>query len=185
MRPLLVAEDINARRRLFRIFGVSWSATRYAWLSPLSWGALGLALALASPKDAGAGRLLVAGLGYGALLFAANILHSVGHIMAGRLVGTPVDTVLSTSTRDVILYVQPGTAAPVRCRLGRSLGGPAANLAVGCALALVGHLAQASWASMAGLVNVAIAAWLLMPIPSLDGWVLWSILLRSRRHPPA
>jgi hypothetical protein len=180
-RPLLVAEDITARRRLFRLFDVSWLATRYAWAGPLSWTALGFAMALAKPGGAGGARLLIEALGYGVVLYAANILHSVGHVIAGRLVGTPVEAVLVTSTRDVIIYVQPGAAAPAPCRAGRALGGPAANVAVGGALMLAGHLTHASWVSMAGLVNVAVAAWTLMPVPSLDGWVICTSARLGRR----
>jgi hypothetical protein len=180
-KPLLVAEDITARLSLFRFLGVSWSATRFAWVSPLSWAGLGFAMAFASRRDADGTRVLIAGVGYGAVLYAANILHSIGHIIAGRVVGTPVDTVLGTSTRDVIIYTQPGDAAPARCRLGRALGGPAANLAVGCALTLAGRLAEASWIVVAGIMNVCIGIWTLMPVPSLDGWVIWSVLTRSRR----
>jgi Zn-dependent protease len=88
--------------------------------------------------------------------------------------------VLVTSTRDVILYAQPGTAAPPRRRLLRALGGPLANLAAGCALLLAGGLMQASRATMAGLFNVCVGAWTLMPVPSLDGWVIWRALVRGR-----
>jgi len=179
-KPLLVAEDVTARRSLFRVFGVSWRATRYAWVSPFSWVSLGLAMAFAGRREADATGIVVAALGYGAVLYAANILHSVGHIIAGRVMGAPVQAILVTSTRDVVVYAQPGTAAPARCRLGRSLGGPLANLAVGCALVFGGHLAQARWAVVSGLINVGVAVWTLMPVPSLDGWVIWSILMRSR-----
>ena len=53
-KPLLVLEDITRRRRLFRVFGVTWWATRYAWMSPLCWVGLGLAMALADRRQAGA-----------------------------------------------------------------------------------------------------------------------------------
>ena len=180
-KPLLVAEDITTRRSLFRAFGVSWSATRYAWISPLSWATLGLAMAVADRRDGDGTSLLGAGLGYGAMLYGTNILHSVGHIIAGRAVGAPVQAVLLTSTRDVTIYTQPGGAAPARCRFGRALGGPVANMVIGCALMLAGHFVQASWIAMAGLVNVGVGVWTLMPVPSLDGWVIWSILIHSRR----
>ena len=178
-KPLLVLEDITARRSLFRVCSVNWSATRYAWISPFFWITLGFALAFASQRNTDVPKLLVAGLGYGAVLYTANIFHSVGHIIAGRVVAAPVEAVLVTSTRDVIIYRQPGAAAPIRCRLGRALGGPAANLAVGCALVLAGHLIAVSWILVAGFINVIIAIWTIMPVPSLDGWVIWSILTRS------
>jgi hypothetical protein len=178
-RPLLVAEDISTRRNLFRVFGVSWSATPYAWVSPMSWAALGLVMALASQRDTDGAGVFLAGLGYAAVLYAANILHSVGHIIAGRVVGAPAEIVLLTSTRDVIIYRQAGANAPSRRRLGRALGGPAANLAVGCTFLLAAHVTEVSWFVIAGLVNVGIAVWTLMPVPSLDGWVIWSTLTHS------
>jgi len=67
-RPLLVAEGISVRRNLFHVFGVSWSATPYAWASPVSWAALGLVMAFAGQRDADGAAVLVAGLGYGAVL---------------------------------------------------------------------------------------------------------------------
>jgi hypothetical protein len=178
--PLLIAEDTAARRSLCRIFGVTWLATRYAWISPLSWAALGLATALASVSHEGAYRVLMVGLRYGALLYGANMLHSLGHIVAGRVVGSPVEAILLTSTRDVAIYAEPGATAPTRCRVGRALGGPTANLIVGSALVLAGHLEHARWVALAGLVNVCIAVWTLMPVPSMDGWVIWSTLMRRR-----
>lgn len=184
-KPLLVLEDINARRSLFRVFGVCWSATRYAWVSPLSWSILGLALAIASQRDEDGTGVLIAGLGYAAVLYAANIIHSLGHIIAGRVVGAPVEIVLVTSTRDVIIYRQAGAAAPSRGRLGRALGGPAANLVLGCALILAGHLTEVPWAGAAGLLNAGVAIWTLMPVPSLDGWVIWSVLTRFMGGDPA
>jgi hypothetical protein len=102
-KPPIVAEEITVRRSLFRVFGASWSATRYAWISPLSWASLGLAMAFASRREAGGTMALVAGLGCGGVLYAANIRHSVGHVIAGRLVGAPVEAVLLTSTRDVTI----------------------------------------------------------------------------------
>lgn len=145
----------------------------------MSWVTLGFAIAFAGQRDADGTGVLVAGLTYAAVLYAANILHTVGHIIAGRVVGSSVDIVLMTSTRDVMIYTQPGAAAPACCRVGRALGGPVANLAVGCALILAGHLTEASWTVAAGAINVGVAIWTLMPVPSLDGWVIWSILTRS------
>lgn len=172
--PLLVAEDVTARRRLFRAFGVTWLATRYAWMSPLAWVTLGIAMAFAGRRDADDTPLLLAGVGYGVVLYVANALHSVGHIMSGRLVGTPVEAVIMTSTRDVILYTRPGAVAPPRCRCGRALGGPVANASVGCALIVASHWANTPWITMAGVVNVGVAVWTLTPLPTLDGSVIWA-----------
>jgi len=137
-------------------------------------------MAFASQEDAGATRVLAAGIGYAAVPYCSNIPHSVGHVIAGHIVGAPVEVVLVTSTRDVMVCAQPGTAAPARSRLRRALGGPAANLAAGCVLTLAGHVTEASWIVVAGWMIVGIAFWTLMPVPSLDGWVVWSLWTRSR-----
>jgi len=94
----------------------------------------------------------------------------------------PGRAVLTTSTRDVIVYERPGETESPRRRVGRALGGPAANLAAGCALLLAGGLARASWARAAGVINVVVGLWTLMPVPSLDGWVIWRSLAHSARE---
>jgi len=107
-RPFLVVEDIQpaSRHRLFRLFGVTWTATRYAWVGPLFWFGLGIAIAAAEPGPANLVRLFLVGVGYGLLLLASNTLHTLGHIAAGRLAGAPMSVNVLTSTRDVNLYVR-------------------------------------------------------------------------------
>ncbi len=173
MKPLLVAEDITARRGLFHVFGVRWMATRYAWMSPLSWAGLGFAMALPSQRDGDVTTLAGIGLWYGAVLYASNVVHSLGHIISGRAANAPVDAVVLTSTRDVIIYAQPGGAAPPCSRIGRALGGPIANVAAGCVLILAGYFSEMPSLTMAGVVNVGIGVWTLVPVPTLDGWVIW------------
>jgi Zn-dependent protease len=87
-----------------------------------------------------------------------------------------------TSTRDVIVYERPGEAEARRRRVGRATGGPAANLAAGLALLLAGWLAHASWVRAAGVINVVVGLWTLMPVPSLDGWVIWRSLACGARE---
>lgn len=184
-RPLLVAEDTGeeSRRALFRLFGVTWAATRYAWLGPLFWCGMGTAIAAAERRPAGNGHLLVVGIGYGCLLFASNILHTFGHIAAGRLAKAPMAVNVLTSTRDVNAYLQPGGSAPARRRTIRSLGGPAANLLTGLAALAAAPVLGTPWLSMFGYFNVAIGVWTLVPVPSMDGWVVWrSVFCRRREH---
>lgn len=181
-KPLLVAEALTPRRTLFRLLGATWQATRYGWLSVAWWMALGCTVALTARLRGGDSGWLVDGLACGAVLMLSNVLHSLGHVVAGRAVASPVRVVLTTSTRDVIVYGRPGETESPRRRVGRALGGPAANLAAGCAPLLAGGLARASWARAAGVINVAVGLWTLMPVPSLDGWVIWRSLARSARE---
>jgi hypothetical protein len=181
-KPFLVAEALTPRWRLFRFFGAQWQATRWGWLSVAWWITLGCAVAFAARLRGTGSGWLVDGLAWGAVLMLSNVLHSLGHVLAGRVVESPVRAVLTTSTRDVIVYERPGEAESPRRRVGRAMGGPAANLAAGCALLLAGWLAHASWARVAGVMNVVVGMWTLMPVPSLDGWVIWGPRIHAARE---
>jgi len=180
MKPLLVLEDTTRPSvLLFSALGVEWWATRWAWVGPLFWIALGFPVAWA--EGAGIAR----GVGYGVLLYLANTIHTLGHIAAGALVGTRMDAVVLTSTRDVDVYRGAKRDVPERVRVLRSLGGPAANLALGVGALALGAAASAPgpahWLRTCGLFNAAIALWTVMPVPTMDGWILWRALLYRRK----
>lgn len=180
-RPFLVAEETGPafRRTLFRLFGITWAATRYAWLGPLFWCAMGILIALAEQRPPG--DSFTVGVGYGLLLYASNVLHTVGHIVFGRLAKAPMAVNVLTSTRDVNVYVQPGASAPPGRRMLRALGGPLANVLGGLAAFAPSWIFATRWLSMFGYFNLAIGFWTLAPIPSLDGWVIWRTVFRGDR----
>jgi len=183
-KPFLVFENLDtvSRHELFRFLGTRWVATRYAWLSPVFWCALGLAVSFVGNPAATMGQRLASGVGYGLMLMAANTIHSVGHIVAGRLAREPMAVNLLTATRDVSVYVRQGSDASRGRRLARSLGGPIANLTSGALALAAGSAIAVEWLRMFGLFNVLIGLWTLLPVPSLDGAVIWGLLLRKRRH---
>ncbi len=182
-RSFLVTEDTGpaSRRTLFRMFGVTWAATRYAWVGPLFWCVLGVLIAATESGRGTIVRSLAVGIVYGILLFASNTLHTLGHIAAGRLAGAPMAVNVLTSTRDVNVYVQPGTSAAPKRRLARALGGPVANLTAGLAALAAAAVVGTRWLSIFGYFNVAVGLWTLAPVPSMDGWVVWGTLLHGER----
>lgn len=195
MRPLLVLEDAaHPRWKLFTFLGVEWWATRWAWAGPLFWVALGWLMAWAEPRGAGAGMLAraVTGAAYGVLLWLTNGIHTLGHMAASALAGTPMDAVVVTSTRDVTVYRGAKREVPERIRVARSLGGPVANvLAGGVALGVAAHLAAgappgglAAWLRIFGVLSLCIGAWTLAPVPTMDGWIVWRWIFRRGRRTP-
>ena len=158
MKPLLVFEDTTRPRwRLWTALGVEWWATRWVWLSPLFWMALGCAVAWSDPAA------------------------------AGSLAGSRMDAVVLTSTRDVNVYRGPKRKVAERIRVVRSLGGPLANAALGavCLGAAFGLAdpsvtgpAPVGWLRMFGVFNVCIAIWTLAPVPTMDGWIVWRWIFR-------
>jgi hypothetical protein len=183
-RPLLVFEDISTtpRRRLFGFLGVEVMATPYAWFSVPFFCILGVLIAFGQrPEDVGL-RTVMVGLVYGLLLYFTNVLHSLGHILAAKKIVAPMEVLLLTGTRDVTLY-RKGDPEPSKWMfIGRSLGGPVANMLAGFIALGIWYLFVDAWLLSFCVFNFAIAVWTLCPVPSMDGWVIWGELFGFRKH---
>jgi Zn-dependent protease len=179
-RPLLVFEDIGpeSRRELFRFLGVSFMVTRFAPAGPFMWIALGIVISVAETGGIVTSTALLNGILYGLFLICSSSIHTLGHIVAGRFVGAPMDANLMTATRDVNIYVTHGSGTPRRARIGRALGGPMANTLAGLAAIVVWRLSGEQLFLMFGIMNVAIGVFTLMPIPTVDGFTIFKQLLR-------
>jgi hypothetical protein len=182
-----IIEDLDSVRHIpiGRLWGVRLSITPIAWLSPLVFFALRLLFGLLAPGMSLSERL------YDALLFTiavqiANPLHALGHIISGKLVRGVMDELLITATRDVNLYNGDQGAVPSYVHLGRALGGPVFNLlmagifyavlpliSVGIGYTLVERIAS---------MNLFLGVGGFLPLPSLDGEVIWRELLRPLRR---
>ena len=182
-----IIEDLDSVRHisLGRLWGVRLSITPIAWLSPLVFFALRLLIGLLAPGMSLSERL------YDALLFTiavqvANPLHAFGHILSGKLVRGVMDELLLTATRDVNLYEGDQSIVPSYVHLGRALGGPVFNLLMAgmfyAVLPLtpigIGHTIVERIASM----NLFLGAGSFLPLPSVDGEVIWRELLRPLRR---
>ena len=177
-------EDIRTtpRHKLFTLHGVQWMATPYAWLSLPFWCFLGILTAFVGERDASTEGCLLVGLGYGVLLALTNVIHSLGHVVASRLIGAPMDAILMTATRNINLHLKDQSRYAKGIHIGRALGGPLLNIAVGLVCFAVGKLSQNEWLATFALFNVVIGIFTLFPLPSVDGWVIWGELLGFRRR---
>jgi len=184
MRPLLVVEDIHAptRKRLFTFGGVSVEATRYAWLAVPGYIAVGVLFAALGRFGGSLSTALLTGSALGAGLYLTNSIHSLGHIVAGRIVGSPMDVLLLTATRDVTLYASTTGSPTKRARIVRSLGGPVFNLLAGAAAFAAAVIFTSEWVRFLSLANVAVGLWTLCPVPTLDGWVIWGQIFGDRHR---
>jgi Zn-dependent protease len=182
MRPLFVIDDIRSPRRtfLFTMAGVRIEATRHAWMAPITWLVFGLLIAALDGDRGSVVSVVAKAAVYAAALYLANVLHSIGHIVGGRIVGAPMDILLLTSTRDVTLYLTDPSTYPVGVRVGRSLSGPAANIVVALLCFSMTAPLRAAWLESVAVVNLAVGLWTLCPIPTMDGWVIWRSLFRGR-----
>jgi Zn-dependent protease len=157
-------------RRLSSLFGVDYRVTRRAWLNlPLAL-AIGVVGSLALASDESLLIWVALAVAFSAAVVAASFVHGVGHIVSSRLVGAPVASVIITATVSLISFNDSADPGP-RVHIGRSLGGPIANLALGTlAVGVAGS--GGIVVGFFGVVNLAFGAFTLLPVPSLDGAVI-------------
>jgi hypothetical protein len=180
-RPLFVQEDIEStpRTHLFTLLDIPWMATPSAWRSiPLNLIGGFLGTLIFMPFADIITRLLYT-LIFGALLVAANSIHSIGHILSGKIVGAPMDELLVTASRHVNIYRNDPPNLPSRVHLGRALGGPVLNTAVGLITLLVALLIGSPGLLFFSVANLAFGISALFPVQSFDGEVIWRELRRQ------
>ncbi|HYN87158.1 MAG TPA: hypothetical protein VER55_01450 [Ardenticatenaceae bacterium] len=182
-RPLLVLENLqtNARVRLGRLWGVRVSATRFAWLNPVIYFLLGVVLTFPL-RDLDWPARLAIGFRFMLAVAIALAVHALGHIASGKLVGSPMDELVIASTRGLNVYEGDQRRYPRRVHLGRALGGPVANLIVaGLVLVALQGLAPGSGRELVERivsVNLFLGLGSFLPLPSVDGEVIWRELLQ-------
>ena len=172
---MFVVENLERSRQheMFTLLGVDYYATPKAWLSmPISILA-GIIIALIfSPNDQLMSNVTI-GVGYGFLIMVSSFCHGVGHIISSRLVNAPVTSIIETATVYVTQY-EDSSAQPSRVHIGRALGGPLLNLLLGItAIAINLYALPNHFVLFFGSANLAIGVFTLLPIPTLDGAVIW------------
>ena len=178
-----ILEDIDTVRRtqVGRFWDVNLLVTPLTWLGPFVFFGLHIFLNLLDWQLSLTDRL------YQALLFTiaveiTTILHAFGHILSGKLVHSAMDELLITATRDVNLYHGDQSLVPSHVHLARSLGGPVFNLFIAGVCSLFASLPSPGFWSdlLAGLIstNRFFGFGGFLPLPSVDGEVIWRELLR-------
>lgn len=160
---------------------VDWAATPYAWLSLPFHFILGWFVALGLARGAITSEISWAGIVYGLLIYLSDILHNLGHIVSSRLAGGPLTTHLFTATFPLTLYKDEPDAFTKWIHIGRALGGPATNFIVGMVAAGINLAVGSHFLGFFTIVNLVVGVWVLLPIPSLDGWVIWGELFGFRK----
>lgn len=178
-----IIEDIETVRRIpiGRFWGVRLLVTPITWLGPFVFFGLHFLINLLNPDFGLTDRV------YQSLLFTiaveiTTVLHAFGHILSGKMVNSAMDELLITATRDVNLYHGDQTIVPGHVHLVRSLGGPVVNLIVAGLLSAFSGGMETGFGS--GLVASLISTNRFfgfggfLPLPSVDGEVIWRELLR-------
>lgn len=118
------------------------------------------------------------GIVYGLLIILAGFCHGLGHIISSRMVGAPVSAVIETATVSVTYYDGDDELLPSRVHVGRALGGPVLNIAVGLLALGINAGVGSYFLGFFGVVSILFGLFTLLPIPSLDG----AVILRELRN---
>ena len=168
---LFVLEGTEKRHqiKLFSILGVDYAVTMWAVLNPLLMSVMGIAAAMITKPVADTMPQIVVGFGYGILIMLASFLHGLGHIISSRMANAPMETLVATMTVNITRYPEDEGDLPARVHIGRAIGGPILNLAVGLTMLVLGenHATQ-----FFGGINLLFFVITISPIPSVDGWTI-------------
>jgi hypothetical protein len=172
--PPYVFEDMERvqPRRLLTVFGIDWMASPSAWVAPIWMLAVGVVIGLIAESHEAAGKRLLLGLAYGALILASILVHYLGGAVAGRLVHAPMRQVVFTATLAYNVYDESRNY-PSRVHLIRGLGEPAANLILG-AVMLGLYLAgdHSHLVLFLAVLNLAFFIIAMAPFPTMHGGVV-------------
>jgi Zn-dependent protease len=180
--PLFVFEDYQTLplKPLYRLLGIPVLATPRAWTNALMMIPVALVLSLLLSRSASIFTHILQTVLWVLAFELTVFVHSIGHILSGKVAHAPMDRLVVTSTRQVTVYdgEQSGYAPTVHVL--RALGGPVANIVVGI-LALIGALIFRSSPTflVLALFNLAFGFGAALPIPSVDGEVIARYLFRS------
>lgn len=181
-----IFEDVDTVRRIpvGRFWNVTLLITPFTWLGPFIFFGLHFLLNLINSQPGLTERL------YQAMIFTiaveiTTVLHALGHILSGKIVHSAMDELLIASTRDVNLYHGDQSLVPGHIHLVRSLGGPIFNLLIaGVCYAFTPMIAHGFWSALVASIistNLFFGIGSFLPIPSVDGKVIWREILRSIR----
>ncbi len=181
-----IVEDIDTIPRIpiGRFWNVVLSITPLTWLGPFIFFGLHLLLNLINNQLSLNERLHQAMI-FTIVVEITTVLHAFGHILSGKIVHSAMDELLIASTRDVNLYHGDQSLIPGSIHLVRSLGGPIFNLLVaGMCYTFASMVAPGFWlALITSLISTNLFFGLggLLPIPSVDGEVIWREIIRFFR----
>jgi hypothetical protein len=173
-----ILEDLDTVRRIRigKFWGVDLFITPIVWLSPFIFFGLYFLITLLNTRLTLTERL-DRSLFFTLAVEIATFLHAFGHILSGKLVRSAMNGLLITATRDVNLYDGDQSRISSRVHLGRSLGGPLFNvLSAGIFFVLTPWIEPGFWMKLfSSLISVNLFFGLggLLPIPSVDGEVIW------------
>jgi len=173
-----IFENLDTVRKisLGKFWGVEIVITSLVWLGPFLFFALHFVVNLIN-LGLSLEQRLSQSFYFTIAVEITTMIHALGHIISGKIVKSPMDELLITALRDVNRYHGDQSQIKSTTHLGRALGGPVINIIVGviCIL-LASSIPAGFWSNLnASMISVNLFFGLggFLPIPSVDGAVIW------------
>jgi hypothetical protein len=173
-----ILEDLDTVRRIRigKFWGVDLFITPIVWLGPFIFFGLYFLINLLNTRPTLTERLVQASF-FTLAVGITMVLHSFGHILGGKLVRSAMSGLLIAATRHVNVYDGDQSQISSRVHLARSLGGPIFNLfSAGIFFVLIKWVEPGFWMKLLSSlisVNLFFGLGSFLPIPSVDGEVIW------------
>jgi len=177
---LFVLENLdNNHRKIANILGTDYVATKLAWLHIPMMLILGIVIALVlSPVEGGVSNFIV-GIIYGIMMILTGFLHGIGHLISSKIAQAPMTRLFATATVHITLYDDEGKDITQRMHLLRAIGGAMVNFDLAVMALVIGFVTESHFALFFGGFNLAYMLVSLIPLPSLDGYVILKALRQS------
>ncbi len=184
-----IIEDLDTVPHILigKFWGIPVSVTPLTWLLPLVFFGLFVLLHVRELTLSGT-DWVYEGIIYVIGIAVTTLLHAFGHILGGKLASSPMDELVFTATRGVNIYHGDQTVYPSRVHLARACGGPVFNLVVAGMLYLLlpprGQGVVYDLISGIAATNLFFGVFAFLPLPSVDGQVIWREVVRVLRSKP-
>lgn len=167
-----------SRRTLFTLLAVPWTADSRAILFILPKLLIGcMVAAVFTPGNTFMATILT-GLVYGVLLNVILLLHILGHILSSKLAQPAMTEARITPLMIQTRYDDDPPSLSAQVHLLRAVGGPVMNLVTGTLALLVWLSVGGQYLLFFALANKIIGVMVLLPLPTVDGAVIWRELPR-------
>lgn len=176
-------ENIRETKRIpiGSFWDVKLSITPLTWLNPFIFFGLHF-IATSIITNIGFTERLYQAMIFTIAVEISTALHAFGHILSGKIVKSPMDELLITTTRDINVYNGDQSNVAGKVHLGRALGGPLLNIFVaGIFYTLVLLFNQGFVANLLSSlisVNLFLGLGSFLPVPTVDGQVIWREIFR-------
>jgi Zn-dependent protease len=159
-------------RVLLTVLGIPFTVNGQSWQFVPPKLVIGIIVALIAKTGSSVFECVGWGIVYGLLLVTLLCLHILGHILASKLTSPPMSEARITPVLIQTLYPDNANTSG-RTHLIRSLGGPIMTVLLGLISLVVWTMLGNHVLLFFALANFAIALIVLLPLPTVDGDVIW------------